>query len=69
MGKPQHYQNYCNCLGINSLVILTAHLFTHKRERINAFPRCIFLQDVQKEILYLLFKTVVMVVYLKKEPK
>lgn len=27
------------------------------------FPRGIFLQDVQKEILLLLFKTVVMVMY------
>jgi len=31
------------------------------------FPRCTFLRDLQKEILFQLFKTVVMVMYLKKK--
>lgn len=46
MGKLQDYQNYCNYLGIYSLVTLTDHLFTCEGKRINAFsllhfsPRC-----------------------------
>lgn len=46
MGKLQDYQNYCDYLGIYSLVILTACLFAHEGKKINAFsllhfsPRC-----------------------------